>query len=164
MIFCIRISSLQKAIMAGVSISNVRLRTHAKLGRTSQISVEHFADTISQTVKAKHAVLERLKRLVSILLGDDSVISPTSISTFRHLGEIIRGLIKMPFEDETSRLIIALYEAAFRPDLNTCTEEKCDICEGVIPLNELTQGVCERGHQFRKFTAIGERLKLLNRA
>ena len=124
----------------------------AKVGSSSQISVALVADTIYQIMNAKFAMLERLNRLVSILLRDNLVISPTSILTFRHISDNVSRLIDRPFKDETSRLVIALYEAAFRTNLNTHIEEKCDICEGTIPLDALTYGICENGHQFRKFT------------
>jgi Putative zinc-finger of transcription factor IIIC complex len=80
-------------------------------------------------------------------------MNPASISTFNHLCEAVSGFTQGPLKDETSRLVISLYRAAFKPHLEKLTDEKCDICEGIIPFELLTHAVCERGHQFRKSMA-----------
>jgi len=91
--------------------------------------------------------LMRLTRLVTLLLGDSSVLDPDQIPTFKQLAQFLENTSDI-FHDTTSTTVLSLYKAAFLPTPQGSSTETCEICDETIQFAHATNATCAQGHEF----------------
>lgn len=97
----------------------------------------------------KSLQLRRLIRLITILLGDYSVLDPINVPTFSHVAHLL-DTVSDTFQDSTSTTVLSLYESAFNTTSNSTLKEVCEVCDDDIEFARATDAICNGGHEFCK--------------